>query len=67
MIKKDKWVFVGRVKAHSRRVVGMVFLQMEGKERLVSVGEDRCVFEYDLRESSVEDGVVVQVSPHSFS
>ena len=61
--KQQSYTFIGRAIAHTSRIVGLVFGNREGTEVLISVGEDRKAIEYDLKESSVENGVVIIDTP----
>jgi WD40 repeat protein len=60
---KQQWVFYGRNKAHFERVVGLMFID-EGEEmtaRLISVGYDRHVCEYDVENASIAGGFNLKV------
>ena len=47
------WTYVGRNRSHSRTVTGLEFGNREdGRVSLVSVGEDRCLVEYNLPDSN---------------
>ncbi|KAJ3179035.1 Cilia- and flagella-associated protein 251 [Gaertneriomyces sp. JEL0708] len=59
----EEWVFVGRIKAHYKDIVGLVFIPGQGEDgvpRLLSVSKDRHVAEYDLRHSTVSGGVTTK-------
>jgi WD40 repeat protein len=60
---KQQWVFYGRNKAHFERVVGLMFIdEGEGKTaRLISVGYDRHICEYDVEEASIAHGFNLKV------
>lgn len=50
---KDTWVYVGRHRSHGRTITGLEFgTREDGRVSLVSVGEDRCLVEYNLPESN---------------
>lgn len=56
----DQWVYIGRIRSHSRPITGLSFgMSGDGLPLLASVGEDRRLVQYDLMASSVLAGVVV--------
>ena len=53
------WIYVGKSRSHRAKITGLDFgMSIDGRPLLISVGEDRCVIEYDLEESSVVKGLV---------
>nr|CCA15219.1 conserved hypothetical protein [Albugo laibachii Nc14] len=58
------WAFLGRCKSHSRPITGMEF-SMSSTEpyRLVTVGEDRTLVEYCMRQTSASNGIVLTQDP----
>jgi len=61
---KATWIYLGRHRSHWRPITALEFgLRDDGRQTLVSVGEDRCLVEYDLDESSVGSGVVLKEPP----
>ncbi|CCI40185.1 unnamed protein product [Albugo candida] len=58
------WVFLGRCKSHSRPITGMDFsMSSTTPYRLVSVGEDRTIVEYCMRQSNASNGIVLTQDP----
>lgn len=58
-VVEERWVYLGRARSHSRPITGLEFgMSVDGKPRLVSVGEDKRVVEYDLENSSIEAGIL---------
>ena len=54
----DQWVYIGRIRSHSRPITGLSFgMSGDGLPLLASVGEDRRLVQYDLMASSVLAGV----------
>lgn len=50
---KDTWAYVGRHRSHGKAITGLEFgTREDGRVSLVSVGEDRCLVEYNLPESN---------------
>lgn len=61
---KATWVYLGRHRSHWRPITALEFgLRDDGRQTLVSVGEDRCLVEYDLEKSSVGTGVLLKEEP----
>ncbi len=59
-----KWVYVGRYKSHSKAITGLEFTTREdGRVALISVAEDRTLVEYDLQNTSFENGVKLRSEP----
>lgn len=52
------FTYIGRIRAHTSRIIGLEFGQRENTETLISVGEDRFSVEYDLVNSSMSTGVI---------
>lgn len=49
---RDTWAYVGRHRSHGGAITGLEFgTREDGRVSLVSVGEDRCLVEYNLPES----------------
>ena len=57
------YIFLGRSVSHGAPITGLQFGFREGVEVLVSVGEDRKCVEYDLKKSSVSNGIICVDSP----
>lgn len=55
----EYFIYLGRSLSHGGPISGLEFGMRDGKETLVSVGEDRRCVEYDLEVSSVIDGLMV--------
>eukprot|EP00232_Nephroselmis_pyriformis_P024102 CAMPEP_0182866546 /NCGR_PEP_ID=MMETSP0034_2-20130328/8259_1 /TAXON_ID=156128 /ORGANISM="Nephroselmis pyriformis, Strain CCMP717" /LENGTH=717 /DNA_ID=CAMNT_0024998875 /DNA_START=137 /DNA_END=2286 /DNA_ORIENTATION=- len=56
----DKWELIGKHRAHTAAVTGLQFVvTLMGETRLLSVGEDRMMIEYDLEGSSIQGGLKV--------
>ena len=53
----EYYVYLGRSLSHGAPITGLEFGVRDGRETLVSVGEDRRCVEYDLEVSSVIDGL----------
>ncbi|TPX48567.1 hypothetical protein SeMB42_g01502 [Synchytrium endobioticum] len=52
------WEMLGRCRAHTKDVVGVVFVSdKDSGSRLLSVGSDRFLAEYDVAQSTVSDGL----------
>jgi len=61
---RQGWTYIGRYLSHTDSVTSIAFgMAGDGKSRLISVGEDGCVCDYDLQSSSVVDGVVLMQEP----
>jgi len=55
---RNGWMYLGRHGSHSKPVAKLAFgVTVDGTARLVSVGADGMLVEYDVEESSVLDGV----------
>lgn len=54
------WEYVGRAHAHKKAITGLSFKTDIDRHRLVSIGEDRFLVEYDCARSSVVDGFQVK-------
>ncbi|XP_035436887.2 cilia- and flagella-associated protein 251 isoform X2 [Spodoptera frugiperda] len=55
--KTSSWMFIGKHRAHYKEITGLVFLPSKsdgGEYKLVSLGMDRCMVEYDIANSSEE-------------
>jgi len=61
------WLFVGKNQAHFRALSDIIFLAAGGKgggeQRLLSLGEDRMLQEYDLDGSGFFEGLVLKGKP----
>ncbi|CBJ27265.1 flagellar associated protein [Ectocarpus siliculosus] len=61
---RDTWVYVGRHRSHGRAITGLEFgTREDGRVSLVSVGEDRCLVEYNLPDSNQETGLLMAEAP----
>lgn len=50
---RNTWTYVGRHRSHGRSITGLEFgTREDGRVSLVSVGEDRCLVEYNLPDSN---------------
>ncbi|KAJ1490898.1 WD40-repeat-containing domain protein [Baffinella frigidus] len=60
--KEVPWLYVGRYRSHHAPVVQLAFVEDEdaGVVRLVSLGRDRVLVEYDLSNSFAATGIVVR-------
>ncbi|KAH9599632.1 WD40 repeat [Trypanosoma melophagium] len=58
--KPMEWDIVGRHKTHRAAISGLQFGDDGGLPRLLSVGEDKRLVEYDLIDSEVESGLLVR-------
>lgn len=60
---KRQWVFYGRNKAHFEKVVELLFIDEGGEKvcRLISIGRDRHVCEYNVEEASISGGFNLKV------
>lgn len=57
-VSKKGFLYVGRIRAHTGRIIGIEFGHKENVETLISIGEDRFCVEYDLVNSSMSTGVI---------
>lgn len=57
--KEVEWIYLGRFKSHKKPISGLEFgmVPFGDVARLMSVGEDRRLIEYDLVNSSIEGGI----------
>jgi WD40 repeat protein len=57
--KNVEWVYIGRFKSHKKPIAGIEFGMVPFGDipRLMSVGEDRRLIEYDLENSSIGEGI----------
>ena len=63
-LPRASWSYLGRHRSHWAPVTALTFALLEGgRQTLVSAGEDCCLVEYDLQESSVEYGVLLADDP----
>eukprot|EP00794_Sanderia_malayensis_P014238 gene14238-15723_t len=55
--KSQPWVYIGKQRAHYKRIVGITFGKAldEERPRLFSLGEDRVMVEYDIENSTEDD------------
>jgi len=52
------WIFVGKSRSHAKAISGLEFgVSVDGRNLLMSIGEDKVMVEYDLGNSSVIDGL----------
>ena len=52
------WIYIGKSRSHSKTITGLEFgTSIDGRDLLISIGEDRTVVEYDLDNSSVVQGL----------
>ncbi|TPX31601.1 hypothetical protein SmJEL517_g05120 [Synchytrium microbalum] len=51
------WELLGRCRAHTKPIVGLVFVPGSSSPRLLSVGSDRFLAEYDVAQSTVSSGL----------
>eukprot|EP00002_Diphylleia_rotans_P028882 TRINITY_DN5841_c0_g1_i6.p1 TRINITY_DN5841_c0_g1~~TRINITY_DN5841_c0_g1_i6.p1 ORF type:complete len:582 (+),score=99.26 TRINITY_DN5841_c0_g1_i6:82-1827(+) len=59
----DEWVYIGKYRSHYKPITGLVFGVETGdppEPRLLSVGEDRSLVEYDLINSSITKGLLLK-------
>jgi len=54
------WEYVGRALAHKKAITGLAFKTDVDRQRLVSIGEDRFLVEFDCARSSVIDGFQIK-------
>lgn len=54
------WEYVGRAQSHTKPITGLAFKSDVDRHRLVSVGEDRVLVEYDPVRSSVTEGFQIK-------
>ena len=60
----EEWIFLGSYQSHTKAITSLCFGEgADGLPRLISVGEDRRMVEYDLQQSSVASGVQLQGKP----
>eukprot|EP01041_Mallomonas_annulata_P010368 gene10368-21631_t len=52
------FVYLGRAKAHKAPITGIEFGVREGREILLSIGEDRRCVEFNLQQCSIQQGLV---------
>ncbi|XP_022820002.1 cilia- and flagella-associated protein 251-like [Spodoptera litura] len=55
--KTFKWVFIGKHRSHYKDITALVFMPFKtdgGEYKLVSLGLDRCMVEYDIASSNEE-------------
>ena len=58
------WLFVGKNQAHFRAISDIIFIESkDGEQRLLSLGEDRMLQEYDLVGSGFFEGLVIKGKP----
>lgn len=62
-----EWVFYGKVKSHEIEITSIAFGEStdendETQLRLFSIGKDRVMYEYNVRESSEKKGLVIENS-----
>ena len=63
---KEDWEFVGKHRAHTKPVVSLNFngtADANAPPRLLSLGEDRSLIEFDLARSTIADGVQLTRPP----
>lgn len=60
--KEVPWLYLGRYRSHHASIVGLTFISDDdgGIIRLVSLGHDRVLVEYDLANSFAATGIVVR-------
>lgn len=58
---REQWIHVGSMKSHAKAIVGLEFFNENGRLVLASVGQDRCMVKYDVRESSFANGLKLLV------
>jgi len=51
------WEYIGRARAHKKPISGLTFKTEANKIRLVSLGEDRMLVEYEVANSTIVNGV----------
>eukprot|EP00656_Telonema_subtile_P052963 TRINITY_DN7525_c0_g1_i1.p1 TRINITY_DN7525_c0_g1~~TRINITY_DN7525_c0_g1_i1.p1 ORF type:complete len:888 (-),score=271.02 TRINITY_DN7525_c0_g1_i1:169-2832(-) len=51
------WEYIGRARAHSKPITGLTFKTEKNRVRLVSLGEDRMLVEYEVEGSTIVEGV----------
>eukprot|EP00036_Acanthoecidae_sp_10tr_P019368 CAMPEP_0206307364 /NCGR_PEP_ID=MMETSP0106_2-20121207/11289_1 /ASSEMBLY_ACC=CAM_ASM_000206 /TAXON_ID=81532 /ORGANISM="Acanthoeca-like sp., Strain 10tr" /LENGTH=1211 /DNA_ID=CAMNT_0053738337 /DNA_START=111 /DNA_END=3746 /DNA_ORIENTATION=- len=60
-VTDDLWTFVGKYRSHSGRITDLKFGEdITGESRLVSLGEDRMLVEYDLEASDFSSGLLLK-------
>jgi WD40 repeat protein/Ca2+-binding EF-hand superfamily protein len=58
---ETQWLFVGKYQSHSARISDLCFgADVTGESRLVSLGEDRMLVEYDLEGSTFGAGLLLK-------
>jgi len=55
-----EWNFIGRYQAHWKKIIKILFIPST-PIRLLSLGQDRRIVEYDLENSSFNDGIQIKV------
>eukprot|EP01116_Phalansterium_solitarium_P023435 TRINITY_DN8206_c0_g1_i3.p1 TRINITY_DN8206_c0_g1~~TRINITY_DN8206_c0_g1_i3.p1 ORF type:complete len:674 (-),score=247.30 TRINITY_DN8206_c0_g1_i3:112-2133(-) len=56
----DKWELVGKHRSHTKPITGLLFMEELAGQRLMSLGEDRTLVEYDLAGSSITKGLLIK-------
>eukprot|EP00607_Mallomonas_marina_P010200 CAMPEP_0182421352 /NCGR_PEP_ID=MMETSP1167-20130531/6703_1 /TAXON_ID=2988 /ORGANISM="Mallomonas Sp, Strain CCMP3275" /LENGTH=874 /DNA_ID=CAMNT_0024598397 /DNA_START=395 /DNA_END=3022 /DNA_ORIENTATION=- len=62
-IEDGSFVYLGRAKAHRAAITGIEFGVRDGREILISIGEDRRCVEFNLQQCSIRQGVVTADMP----
>lgn len=57
-----EWIFCGKIRSHDVEITGICFGESldeneQVKTRLFSIGKDRRLYEYDIKESSEDKGL----------
>lgn len=57
----NEWMLVGKYRSHSARITDLRFgAEVTGETRLLSLGEDRMLVEYDVQGSSFANGLLLK-------
>lgn len=50
LVETTNWKFVQRIRAHFKPIVDLIFIPVDNDtNRMISIGEDRYLVEYDLQ------------------
>lgn len=63
-LMRKGWEYIGRYRSHTKPITGLEFCSREdGRISLISVSEDRTLVEYDLDNSTLEEGMKLVDQP----